>query len=148
MNRKKFFDRMNGIDKMKTSNKPYDLAGQVIGLAMKVHSVLGPGFLESVYQNALSHELLQAGFSVEQEKAITVCYRNQVVGNFNADMLVNHCLLVENKAIQNLATVHEVQLVNYLTATGIEEGLSLNFGANRLEFKKKFRTPKTTPSPS
>jgi len=117
----------------------YDLAGQVIGLAMKVHSTLGPGFLESVYQKALAYELAEAGFKVELEKPITVWYRDQVVGQFFADMLINDVLIIELKAIQTLAKIHEVQLVNYLTATMTEDGLLLNFGADRLEFKKKFR---------
>ena len=123
-----------------TSNEQkYDLAGQVIGSAMKVHSALGPGFLESVYQNALAYELRDAGYKVELEKDITVKYRGQVVGEFTADMLVNDRLIVENKAILALAKAHEVQLVNYLTATGIDEGLLLNFGASKLEYKKKIR---------
>jgi len=107
---------------------------------MKVHSALGPGFLESVYQNALAYELREAGYKVELGKDITVKYRGQVVGKFAADMLVNDRLIVENKAILALAKAHEVQLVNYLTATEIDEGLLLNFGAARLEYKKKFRT--------
>lgn len=135
---------MNKMDRMNedsTSNEQkYDLAGQVIGSAMKVHSALGPGFLESVYQNALAYELRDAGYKVELEKDITVKYRGQVVGEFAADMLVNDRLIVENKAILALAKAHEVQLVNYLTATEIDEGLLLNFGAARLEYKKKFRT--------
>lgn len=117
----------------------YDLAGQIIGCAMKVHSNLGPGFLESVYQNALAHELRQAGFTVELEVRLQVRYDGIVVGVFDAGMLVNKAVLIENKAVQALATAHEVQLVNYLTATGLDEGLVLNFGDSRLEFKKKFR---------
>ena len=125
---------MNRMDKME-----YDLAGQVIGLAMKVHSKLGPGFLESVYQNALVHELGKAGLEVEIGVPLQVRYDNVVVGNFTADLLVNKTLLVENKAVSALSAVHEVQLVNYLTTTGLDEGLLLNFGGPRLEFKKKFR---------
>jgi GxxExxY protein len=107
---------------------------------MIIHTTLGPGFLESVYRNALAYELRLAGFKVELEKAITVYYRQQVVGNFVADMIVNEQLIVELKAVQILTPAHNIQLVNYLTATGIEEGLLLNFGAAKLEFKKKFRT--------
>lgn len=117
----------------------YDLAGQVIGLAMKVHSKLGPGYLESVYQNALAYELRKAGLLVETEVRLKVKYEEVIVGEFDVDMLVNRSLLIENKAILALAIAHEVQLVNYLTTTGIDEGLLLNFGAARLEFKKKFR---------
>ena len=69
-------------------------------------------------------------------------YDGQVVGAFAADLLVNDSVIVEVKAVQSLAKPHEVQLVNYLTATGLNEGLLLNFGAERLEFKKKFRRPK------
>ncbi len=125
----------------------YDLAGQVIGCAMKVHSVLGPGFLESVYQNALAHELRTAGIDVELEVRLQVRYDGIVVGTFDADMLVNKAVLIENKAVQALVPVHEVQLVNYLTATGLDEGLVLNFGASRLEFKKKFRVYQPTANP-
>jgi GxxExxY protein len=110
---------------------------------MKVHSKLGPGFLESVYQNALGGELRRAGMKVEAEKPISVFYEGDVVGAFVADLLVNDALIVETKAIQTLAKAHEVQIVNYLVATRINEGLLLNFGATRLEFMKKFRLPKT-----
>jgi GxxExxY protein len=122
--------------------KEYDLSGQVIGAAMKVHSALGPGFLESVYQNALIWELQKGGLKAEAGKAISVRYDGQIVGAFTADLLVNDCLIVELKATQSLAKAHEVQLVNYLVATGIGEGLLLNFGAEPLEYKKKFRLPK------
>jgi len=120
----------------------YDLAGQVIGLAMKVHSKLGPGYLESVYQNALAYELRKAGLLVETEVRLKVKYDEVIVGEFDVDMLINKSLLIENKAILSLAIAHEVQLVNYLTTTGIDEGLLLNFGAPRLELKKKFRQPR------
>ncbi len=86
------------------------MAGQVIGAAMQVHSALGSGFLESVYQNALAYELREAGYKVEKEKDITVKYRGQVVGKFAADMLVNERLVVKNKAILALAKAHEVSL--------------------------------------
>ena len=127
---------------MVEATKEYDLCGQVIGAAMKVHSALGPGFLESVYQNALIWELRKGGFKAEAERPISVRYDGQIVGAFTADLLVNDSLIIELKAIQLLAKAHEVQLINYLVATQIDEGLLLNFGAERLEFKKKFRIPK------
>ena len=116
------------------------LTERIIGCAMSVHRLLGPGFLESVYRNALAHELRKAGLDVAYEHAIAVKCDGMVVGNFSADMLVEGTVLIENKAVQALAPAHEVQLVNYLTATGIEIGLLLNFGSNRLEFKRKTRT--------
>lgn len=107
---------------------------------MKVHSTLGPGFLESVYKNALAHELRKAGLHVELERPLTVYYDAIVVGEFSADMLVENRLMLELKANQSLVPANEVQLVNYLTATGIEIGLLMNFGGERLEFKRKTRT--------
>jgi GxxExxY protein len=131
---------MNRIEK---APEVYDLCGQVIGLAMKVHSALGPGFLESVYQNALIWELRKSGLKSEAQKPVSVQYDGQIVGAFAADLLVNDSVIVEVKAIQALAKAHEIQLVNYLAATGLDEGLLLNFGAERLQFKKKFRSAKT-----
>jgi GxxExxY protein len=121
------------------------LTETIIGCAMRVHRTLGPGFLESVYQNALAHELRKAGLLVECEKLIRVTYDGVLVGDFSADMLVANVVMIENKAAQALHSAHEVQLVNYLTATGVEIGLLLNFGAEKLEFKRKHRTyrPKT-----
>ena len=95
-------DRMNKMIRMeeegKTDETPqtYDLAGKVIGFAMKVHSNLGPGFLESVYQNALALELGRAGMKIEAEKAISVFYQGGLVGAFVADLFVNDVLIVEN----------------------------------------------------
>src|SRR5213083_1218542 len=100
----------------------YDLCGRVIGAAMKVHAALGRGFLESVYQNALIWELRKAGLKSEAEKPISVHYDGQLVGAFTADVLVNDSVIVELKAVQTLAKAHEVQLVNYLVATGFDEG--------------------------
>ena len=130
------------MNRMFADCRQYDLCGQVIGAAMKVHSALGSGFLESVYQNALIWELQKLGLKVDAQRPITVRYDSQVVGFFTADLLVNDSLIIELKANQLLAKPHEVQLVNYLVATGIDEGLLLNFGAERLEYKRKFRLPK------
>jgi len=116
------------------------LTERIIGCAMKVYGALGPGFAEAVYQKALAHELHKAGLAVECETPIQVRYDGVVVGDFSADMLVEHTVMVENKAVQTLVPAHEVQQVNYLTATGIEIGLLLNFGAQHLEFKRKTRT--------
>lgn len=106
---------------------------------MKVHRTLGPGFLETVYQNALVHELRRAGLSAEVGQRITVRYENVIVGEYVADILVNEQLLCELKAISSLSKADEVQLVNYLTATNHDIGLLLNFGAPSLQFKRRHR---------
>ncbi|MGB0992038.1 MAG: GxxExxY protein [Akkermansiaceae bacterium] len=118
----------------------YDLAGQVIGCAMRVHRQLGCGFCESVYRNALLHELALEGVKAEAERKIEVRYKNAIVGSFAADLCIGEELIIELKAVHNLITAHEVQLVNYLTATGINHGLLLNFGGPSLEYKKKFKS--------
>ena len=117
-----------------------DLTDRIIGCAMKVHSALGPGFLESVYEKALAHELGKAGLRTECQKPITVAYDDIIVGEFSADMFVEGTVMVENKAVQTLHAINEVQLVNYLTATHVNVGLLLNFGSDRLQFKRKHRT--------
>jgi GxxExxY protein len=130
------------------SKPEYDLAGQIIGLAMKVHRALGPGFLESVYQKALLYELVKAGFKVESDKPIQVRYEGVIVGDFKADLIVNDELIIELKAVSAIIVEHEVQLVNYLTATGKDNGLLINFGGRSLEYKKKFKNPKPTEIPA
>jgi len=123
----------------------YDLAGNVIDLAMKIHATLGAGFLESVYHQALAYELKKNSIPFESEKPLKVLYEGISVGEFTADLVVKDELIVELKAVQSLATVHEVQTVNYLVATGIDTGLLLNFGAESLEFKRKYRVCKPRP---
>ena len=86
--------------------------------------------------------IAEVGIEVDAQRPITVHYDGQVVGFFTADLLVNDSLMLELKANQLVAKAHEVQLVNYLVATGIDEGLLLNFGAVHLEYKRKFRLPK------
>src|SRR5437660_11510046 len=98
------------MDRIQEEPKHYDLWGQVIGAAVKVHSALGPGFLESVYQNALIWELRKTGLKAEAGKPITVQFDGQIVGAFTADLLVNDSFIVELKATQSLAKAHEVQI--------------------------------------
>jgi GxxExxY protein len=118
---------------------------KVIGSAMKVHRRLGPGFLESVYRNALAFELRRANFSVEIDKRITVKYEHVIVGDFIADVVVIDVLICELKAATALSKADEVQLVNYLTATNHDFGLLLNFGTASLQFKRKYRRKLTEP---
>lgn len=115
---------------------------------MKVHRQLGAGFVEFIYRNALLIELKNAGLSVEIEKPIKVRYDGTVVGEFNVDLLIESWLICELKAVRALTEEHEIQTVNYLTATSQDFGLLLNFGAKSLQFKRKFRrsnSDQTTP---
>ena len=117
-----------------------ELSHAVIGAAMRVHSHFGPGYLEEVYKNALMVELKEAGISAEKEVPIAVDYHGVRVGNYQADIIVEKSLILELKAVSALVVRHEAQLVNYLTAIGIDEGLLINFGASSLQFKHKYRT--------
>ncbi len=111
----------------------------IIGLAMKIHRVLGPGFVEFVYRNALVYELRKTGLQVEIEKPLKVRYDGVIVGEFSADLFVENWLILELKAVSALTVEHEVQTVNYLTAIEQDFGLLLNFGGRSLQFKRKHR---------
>jgi len=116
-----------------------ELRSRVIGLAIEVHRTLGAGFLESVYRNALLWELAQAGIAATAEHSLKVHYKRAIVGQFSADILVENQLILELKAAAALSAADEQQLVNYLKATGFDDGLLLNFGSPRLEIRRKVR---------
>jgi GxxExxY protein len=111
----------------------------VMDCAGRIRRCLGPGYLESVYKNAMIVELKKNGLSYEIEKPISVFYDDVLVGDFKADNVVEGILILELKAVQSLHMAHEIQLVNYLTATGIDDGLLINFGSEELQFKRKYR---------
>jgi len=117
----------------------------VIGAAFRVHNSLGYGFLESVYERALSIELVTSGLDHVKQAPVDVYYDDQVIGRFFVDILVNDCLVVELKSGIELSKAHEVQLVNYLTATNIKTGLLINFGPTKVTVRRKFLT---APDPS
>lgn len=116
-----------------------ELSKRVIGCAMQVHRTLGAGFLESVYHRALELELADSGLGFASEQKLDVFYKGRIVGHFIADLIIEGHLIVELKAIETLATIHEVQLVNYLTATQKDTGLLINFGSKSLQVKRKYR---------
>jgi len=113
-----------------------NLSEKIIGCAFRVHNVLGCGFLEKVYENALSHELRKNSLSLEQQKPIQVIYDKVIVGDYIADILVESAVIVELKATKAIDEIHKAQLLNYLNATGLNLGLLLNFGQPKLEIKR------------
>jgi GxxExxY protein len=115
-----------------------DLTRTIIGCAFKVHNTLGSGFLEKVYENALRIELEKVGIVVKQQEILQVRYEGQIVGNYFPDLWVEGTLIIEVKGVQSIRKEHEVQLVNYLAATSINDGLLINFGSS-VEVKRKFR---------
>ena len=113
-----------------------DLSERILGSAFKVHNYLGVGFLEKVYENALVHELGRERIRVEQQTPIQVRYDGTVVGEYQADLIVDSRILVECKAVSGFDPIHEAQLLNYLRATGIRVGLLLNFGRPKLQYRR------------
>ena len=111
----------------------------VIGCAMKVGNVLGCGFLEKVYENALAIELRKAGLKTDQQHLIRVYYDEHAVGEFAADLLVESRVIVELKTAKALDDVHTAQCLNYLKATGLLVCLLTNFGRPKVEVKRIVR---------
>lgn len=116
------------------------LTRQIIGCAYAVYNQLGSGFLESVYQRSMLIELQKIGLDAQNEEPIRVHYDGQVVGEFRADLMIQSKVIVELKAIETLVKAHEVQVVNYLRATGVEVGLLLNFGPTEVQVRRLTKT--------
>ena len=120
--------------------KHEEITKQIIGCAFEVINELGAGFLESVYDKSLLLALRQKGLSAVSQHPITVRFRGQSVGDFFADLLVENKVIVELKAVKAITPEHQAQAINYLNATGIEVGLLINFGNQKLEYKRFTRS--------
>lgn len=116
-----------------------ELTEKIIKCAYIVYNKMGFGFLESVYEKCMLIELSNAGLVAESQKPVTVYYDEIKVGEFVSDIIVNESIIVELKSVRQLIKVHEVQLVNYLVATGKPLGLLINFGERRVEVKRKVK---------
>jgi GxxExxY protein len=115
-----------------------ELTERIIGCCFKVHKRLGGGFLEKVYENALMIELKRCGIEASQQVPVPVRYEGILVGDYFADIVVERRVICELKANESLSKEHEVQLVNYLAATGLEIGLLINFGRS-VTVRRKYR---------
>ena len=113
-----------------------DLSYEIMAAAYEVHNTLGSGFLEKVYENALLIELQTRGLNVAAQKELDVFYRNQRVGLYVTDIVVNNEVVLELKATEFLQKAHEAQLLNYLKCTGCRLGILINFGKERVESKR------------
>ena len=125
---KSFFDEK--LDKIN------QITEKIIGCSYTVSNILGCGFLEKVYENALAHELRKAGLKVLQQHEIEVYYDGVVVGKYIADLFVEDCVIVEIKANSGLDDSQKAQCLNYLKATKLKIGLLINFGKPRIEIKR------------
>ncbi|HLF03107.1 MAG TPA: GxxExxY protein [Anaerolineales bacterium] len=116
-----------------------ELSFAIIGAAIEVHKQLGPGFLEAVYLKALIYELTLRGISVEEEKALPIYYKGQLIGEYKADLVIDGKIILEPKAVSAITKAHEAQALHYLTATGLQLAIIINFGAGSLQQKRIVR---------
>jgi len=124
---------------MMITNKQYpesELTGLIIGSAMEVHSTLGNGFQEVIYQRALAIEMNLRGLDYSREHEIKINYKGEPIGTRRVDFFVADIIMVEIKAVIKLEDVHLAQAINYLEAYRLEIGLLINFGSRSLEFKR------------
>ena len=117
-----------------------NLTNLIIGAGFEVHNVLGGGFLEAVYANALTVELRHRGVPVDRNVAFAVVYRGCSVGRYVADLVVNQKVIVETKVAKAIDPAHRAQVSNYLRASGLEVGLVMNFGSS-VQFKRVVASP-------
>jgi len=115
--------------------KHRDLSRKIIKAFYEVYNELGPGFMESVYENALGIILHEQGLKVSKQHPIAVYFRNQLIGEFRIDIMVEEKIILELKSVSKILPEHEAQIINYLKATDIDIGLLMNFG-NKPEFKR------------
>lgn len=120
--------------------KHSDITHKIIGAAMKVHSTLGNGFQEVIYQRAMEIEMPKYGLSFLRELEMPIFYDDQQIGTRRVDFLVEDQIMVELKALTQLEDVHLAQAINYLEAYKLEIGLLLNFGAKSLEFRRLIKS--------
>lgn len=113
-----------------------ELTKKILAACFEVCNELGPGFLESVYQNALLIALKDKGLAAKSQFPISVSFRGEPVGAFLADIVVDDKIILELKTVSALAPIHKAQVINYLKATGIEVGLLINFGSSKLEYRR------------
>ena len=132
---------------METNHKHSDITSKILKAFYNVYNELGYGFLEKVYENAMFIELEKQVLFCERQEAIKVYYKNELVGDYYADIIVENKVIIELKAVEKIIKKHEVQLVNYLKATDIEVGLLLNFGSEpqivRRVLTKEYRDKKS-----
>lgn len=120
-----------------------ELIETIVDCAKRVRSQLTPGYEEKIYKNAMFIELRDNGIDIETEVPFNVYYKDHVIGSYKADMIADRKVIIELKATHTLVPINEVQLVNYLTATGIDDGILINFGSEKIEIRHRTRLYKT-----
>ncbi len=113
-----------------------DITQKIIGCAIEVYKTLGPGFKESTYENALIYEFNKAELKYEQQKPITVPYKDTTVGGHRLDFLIEDAVVIELKSVKEIEDIHKAQVLTYLKATGFKVGLLINFAKSKIDVKR------------
>ena len=113
-----------------------ELTSSILGAAFDVSNELGSGFLEKVYENAILIRLHELGIEAKSQQLIEIYFHNKKVGHYFADVLINDSVIIELKATQELTSIHQAQIINYLKASNIPIGLLINFGNPKLEYRR------------
>ncbi|MFH0887924.1 MAG: GxxExxY protein [Planctomycetota bacterium] len=113
-----------------------ELSYNIIASALKVHNILGAGFLEKVYENALIIQFKKAGIKAEQQVSLKVNFEGEIVGDYCADIVVDNKIILELKCAESINSIHKAQIINYLKATGMKLGIIINFAKPKLEYKR------------
>ena len=116
-----------------------ELIESIIDSAKEVRKHLTPGYEENIYKNAMYIELRSRNIPIQVEKSFCVTYKGHILGNYRADLIADDRVIIELKATKALTPINSIQLVNYLTATGIDDGLLINFGSEKIEIRHKSR---------
>jgi GxxExxY protein len=122
-----------------------EITHKVIGCAMQVHSIIGNGFQEIIYQRALAIEMALQGLVFEPEKEMYISYKDEQIGMRRVDFYIENCIMLEIKATEKIEDIHKNQAINYLEVFNIADGLLINFGGNSLEFKRVYNKKRLLP---
>lgn len=115
----------------------------IIGAAMEAHNILGSGFLEAVYQTALEKELTFRKIPFNRKVKLPVSYKDELIGEYEADLVVDEKIIVEIKSVSRFNPAHEAQAIHYLTATGLQLAILINFGSSSLEYRRIAKSEKS-----
>ncbi len=130
-----------------------ELSYQIMQAAYEVHNELGPGYPESIYEEAMNRELTRRGIKLERQKEVVVCFKGEPLGKFFLDNVANGLVILEYKAVSEIASIHKQQALSYLKAIGLELAIVINFGAQRVQSsrvvqaKGKTKLPPSFPRP-
>jgi len=125
-----------------------ELSYKIMKAAFEVHNQFGPGFPESIYDEAMARELVACGMTIERQKRVTVCYKGKALGEFVLDNIVNGHVILEYKAASEISPIHEQQALSYFKATGLELAIVINFGALRVQSSRVVNTKGKLTRPS